>query len=179
MARKMRIGELAKRAGVNVQTVRYYERRGLLVEPVRLPSGYREYTEDCLARLQFIRRAQGLGFTLSEIDSLLSLRQDSRTTAEQVRARAQEKIASVEQKIRDLQGFRQALQHLAGACEEADGGMGDCPLLDAMGPFGTGCAHHAGSPGKRVGTYSTQKLHPVREHSCCGGHLENDHEYGM
>lgn len=77
----MQIGEFARRAGVNVQTVRYYERRGLLPEPERRASGYRQYTPAALERLQFIRRAQELGFTLNEIDELLQLRTDPQTTA--------------------------------------------------------------------------------------------------
>ena len=85
----MTIGELAERAGVNVQTVRYYERRGLLAKPRRTDSGYRTYTDVTLDRLRFIRRAQELGFTLSEIGELLVLRLDPQTTASTVKARAE------------------------------------------------------------------------------------------
>lgn len=138
------IGAFARAAGVNVQTVRYYERRGLLPEPDRRESGYREYTPDCLERLHFIRRSQELGFTLSEIEELLSLRTDPETTAGEVKARAEQKIADIAVKIRDLQQIQRGLEHLAGQCRGGAGPTGDCPLLEAMGPFGESnvCAHN-------------------------------------
>ena len=129
-------GELAGRGGVNVQTVRYYERRGLLHDPRRRAEGYREYGEATLARLRFIRRAQELGFTLAEIEELLALRLDPGTTAAAVKARAEEKIASIEARMRDLERIRQALGHLAGRCRGGHAPAGDCPLLDALGPLG-------------------------------------------
>lgn len=137
----MRIGEFAKKAGVNVQTVRYYERRGLLPEPERRDSGYREYPPECLDRLQFIRRSQELGFTLSEIEELLTLRTDPRTTAADVKARAEAKIADIETRIQDLRQIQHALQDLAGQCRGEHGPTGDCPLLAAMGPLDGACAH--------------------------------------
>jgi MerR family transcriptional regulator, copper efflux regulator len=129
--RTMRIGQLADAAGVNVQTVRYYERRGLLPAPPRTPSGYREYPESDVARLAFIRRAQCLGFTLGEIAELLSLRMDPGTTPEQVRGRVDEKIADVERKIAELDRIRDALTRMSGACE-VHGPLGDCPFLEAL-----------------------------------------------
>jgi len=137
----MRIGEFARKAGVNVQTVRYYERRGLLPEPERRESGYREYSPDCLERLQFIRRSQELGFTLSEIEELLALRTDPHTTAADVKARAEAKVADIEAKIQDLRQIQHALEHLAGQCRGGRGPTGDCPLLAAMGPLTGACAH--------------------------------------
>lgn len=131
----MKIGELARKAGVNVQTVRYYEKRGLLPEPERLESGYRAYTLASLERLQFIRRSQELGFTLAEIEELLALRTDPRTTAGEVKERAESKIADVEQRIEDLRQIQHALKHLAGQCHGGSGPTGECPLLDAMGPL--------------------------------------------
>lgn len=133
----MKIGELARLAGVSVQTVRYYERRGLLGEPERRPSGYREYGDATVDRLRFIRRAQELGFTLSEIDELLVLRLDPGTTAADVKARATEKIAEVDRRIRDLARIREALEHLAGRCRGGRGPTGDCPLLETLGPIGS------------------------------------------
>lgn len=130
----MKIGELARLAGVNVQTVRYYERRGLLEEPARRASGYREYTPATLERLRFIRRAQELGFTLTEIAELLALRLDPHTTAAQVKARAEEKMQRIDERIHDLERIRHALSHLAGRCHGGSGPTGDCPLLDALGP---------------------------------------------
>jgi MerR family mercuric resistance operon transcriptional regulator len=131
----MTIGELAGRAGVNVQTVRYSERRGLLQEPPRRDSGYREYEPGALDRLRFIRRAQELGFTLSEIGGLLALRLAPETTAADVKARAEEKIQEIDDKVRDLERIRHALTHLAGRCRGGHGPTGDCPLLDALGPI--------------------------------------------
>jgi MerR family transcriptional regulator, copper efflux regulator len=135
------IGELARRAGVNIQTVRYYERRELLDEPRRRDSGYRMYDTSVLQRLRFIRRAQELGFTLSEIAELLELRLEPSTTAGLVKERAERKIVEVEGKIRDLTRIRDALSHLAGRCRGGRGPTGDCPLLEALGPLGDD--HHS------------------------------------
>ena len=137
----MRIGDFARKAGVNVQTVRYYERRGLLPEPDRRASGYREYSPACLERLQFIRRSQDLGFTLAEIEELLSLRTDPHTTAADVKTRAEAKIADIGARIQDLRQIQHALEHLAGQCRGGRGPAGDCPLLAAMGPLGGACPH--------------------------------------
>ncbi len=131
----MTIGQLSSRAGVSVQTVRYYERRGLLSEPQRTRSGYRQYSDSALDRLRFIKRAQELGFTLTEIQELLVLRLDPRTTAAQVKQRAEAKIEDVNRRIADLERIRKALTHLAGKCHGGHGPLGDCPLLDAMGPL--------------------------------------------
>jgi MerR family mercuric resistance operon transcriptional regulator len=130
-AKKMKIGELAHHAGVNVQTVRYYERRNLLPEPDRTRSGYREYDQHDLLRLRFILRAKELGFTLSEIEELLALRVDPTRTADDVRARALEKIAATDRKIRDLKRIRAALHHLVDSCE-AHGPVAQCALIHAI-----------------------------------------------
>jgi MerR family transcriptional regulator, copper efflux regulator len=124
-------GQLAKAAGVNVETVRYYERRGLLPEPDRRPSGYREYPESEVGRLGFIRRAQELGFTLEEIGELLSLRMRPRTTTAEVRSRVAAKIEDVEERISSLERIRSALRTMAGACD-VHGPLGDCPFLEAL-----------------------------------------------
>jgi Hg(II)-responsive transcriptional regulator len=125
------IGELAGTVGVNVQTVRYYERRGLLPKPKRRASGYREYMASDVARLEFIRRAQALGFTLSEIEQLLALRVDPRTTSDDVHRAVEEKIEAVEAKISDLTRIASALRKKAASCQ-AHGPLGDCPFLDAL-----------------------------------------------
>src|SRR5690606_3345496 len=132
---RMRIGELARSAGVNVQTVRYYERRGLLPAASRLESGYREYTTASLDRLRFIRRAQELGFTLAEIDELLSLRLGRGTTAAEMKSRAEQKIDAIDERIHELERIRSALAHLAGRCRGGKGPVGDCPLMEALGPL--------------------------------------------
>lgn len=131
----MKIGELASNAGVNIQTVRYYERRGLLDDPRGAAPGYREYDSATVHRLRFIRRAQQLGFTLVEIIDLLALRLDPHTTAGVVKARASEKIDEIEGRIHDLERIRDALMHLAGNCHGDHGPTGDCPLLEALGPI--------------------------------------------
>ena len=133
--RTMRISELARSAGVNVQTVRYYERRALLDVPREDGDGYREYTTSTLERILFIRRAQELGFTLGEIAELLTLRLDPGAHAEDVKAKAEEKIHEVEAKMRDLKRIRDALTHLAGRCHGGHGPTGNCPLLEALGPI--------------------------------------------
>ena len=125
------IGELSNAAGVNVQTVRYYERRGLLPQPARRASGYREYPRSDIARLGFIRRAQGLGFTLAEIEELLSLKVDPKTTPEQVHGRVKEKISNVATRIAELEEIQDALSRMEAACTR-HGLAGDCPFLDAL-----------------------------------------------
>jgi len=127
----MKIGELAERVGVNVQTIRYYERRNLLPEPERTDSGYREYDEHDIHRLQFILRAKDLGFTLSEIRELMELRVDPDRTAEDVRMHALEKIADTDARIRDLQEIRAGLQRLVANCE-AHGPANECALMHTM-----------------------------------------------
>lgn len=142
----MTIGELARQAGVGVQTVRYYERRCLLPAATRRASGYRVFTVAALERLRFIRRAQELGFTLSEIAELLALRLDPHTTAADIKERAGQKIREIEQKVRDLERIKHALTHLTGGCRGGHASTTDCPLLDALGPLdeaGQGNPHHA------------------------------------
>lgn len=128
----MKIGELAEQTGVNVQTVRYYERRGLLPEPERTCSGYRRYDDRDLLRLRFILRAKALGFTLSEVRELLELRADPGSTVADVRRRALGKIADAESKIRDLEGIRSVLRRLVDACDAHDS-VEECALMHAIG----------------------------------------------
>ena len=125
------ISQLAKHAGVNVETVRYYERRGLLPAPLRSASGYRQYSQDDVAYLRFIRRAQTLGFSLKEIVELLALRVAPETTCEDVRKQAQHKMADVEAKIHTLNRIKGALQQLIVACS-GQGPTSACPILEAL-----------------------------------------------
>lgn len=125
------IGQLAKSAGVGVETVRFYERKGLLAEPNRRPSGYRQYGEEVVNRLRFIKRAKELGFTLSEIKDLLSLRLDPTTTCADVKQRAEEKIDDIEAKIRTLRRMKNALMKVTKACS-GRGGTSECPILEAL-----------------------------------------------
>ena len=127
----MTIGELAKAAGVHIETVRYYERCGLLPEPARRPSGYRVYAEATVARLRFIKNAQELGFALAEIEKLLALRVDANTNCAEVRRQAEAKLLEVERKLQTLQAIQAALTQLVTACER-DGAQGECPILEVL-----------------------------------------------
>lgn len=127
----MTTGVLARRAGVNVETIRFYERRGLLPEPPRRDSGYRVYSDDDLRRVRFLRRAAELGFTLAEAADLLALRLDAGADRADVRARAAEKLADIEHRIADLTRMRDTLAHLVEACR-GHGHTDDCPILDAI-----------------------------------------------
>lgn len=128
----MRIGDVAKLAGVSVAAIRYYERLGLLKEAPRAPSGYRELTPEAVRRLAFIQRAQGLGFSLPEIRQLLELRQEATAPAAEVRAQVQAKLDAVESKMRELQRLRDALESLRDACCAGSTAAADCPILDAL-----------------------------------------------
>jgi MerR family mercuric resistance operon transcriptional regulator len=141
--RLLTIGQLAKQAGVGVETVRFYERQGLLDAPPRRESGYRQYGREVVARLQFIRRAKELGFSLKEIRELLSLRVDPGTTCDQVKKRAEAKITDIDAKLRDLRRMKRALKQLAAACS-GRGPVSQCPILDALEPpkKGEEYAHH-------------------------------------
>ena len=127
----LRIGEVARSAGVGVETVRFYERQGLIEEPPRRESGYRQYHDAVIARLRFIRRAKDLGFSLKEIKELLSLRVEPRTSCRDVKRRAEAKIAEIEAKIEDLARIRHSLRRLAAACR-GRGPTSECPILDAL-----------------------------------------------
>lgn len=127
----LKTGEVAARAGVNVQTLRYYERRGLLKEPERRPSGYREYPPDAVQLIRFIKRAQDLGFTLSEVEDLLRLRADHESACAEVRSTAEAKIEDIEQKIRHLRAMKRALGELVASCA-TEGSARHCPILEAL-----------------------------------------------
>lgn len=124
-------GKLAKAAGVNIETLRYYENRGLIPEPPRRASGYRHYPEESVERLRFIKGAQELGFTLTEIKELLTLRVDATASKGDVRQRAQKKVTQIEEKIQALEQMRSALTHLIEQCN-GKGPTSDCPILEAM-----------------------------------------------
>ena len=127
----MQIGQLATLAGVNIQTLRYYERQGLLPEPDRRASGYREYEPETVALVRFVKRAQELGFTLREIGELISLRDSDSVRRPEVRALAAAKIEDVERKIRGLSAMRTALRGLVDACS-CGNGMSACPIIEAL-----------------------------------------------
>ena len=125
------IGELAKRARVNRETVRYYERRRLLPRPWRSISGYRIYSDDALRRLRFIRHAKALGFSLNEIKELLGLRVNSAASCDRVRERTQVKIADIDQKIHVLRQMKGALTDLVTACARRRR-TNECPILGSL-----------------------------------------------
>ncbi|WP_022834391.1 MerR family transcriptional regulator [Salisaeta longa] len=124
-------GDVAAQADVNVQTVRYYERRGLLPEPPRSAGGFRQYDASYVTRIRFIKRAQELGFTLEEIQELLALRATPTADRADVRAAAEAKRHEVQAKIRDLQRIAETLDHLITACK-GHGSTDDCPILHAL-----------------------------------------------
>src|SRR5215831_2823377 len=126
----MRIGAAAEQAGVNVQTLRYYERRGLLPRPPRRESGYREFPSDAVRIVRFIKRSQELGFALDEVEELLRLRSDRRRDRARVRAIAERRIRQIEQKIAQLDAMKRALAHLVHSCRE--GAALECPIIEAL-----------------------------------------------
>ncbi len=127
----LKIGQVAKLAEISVETVRYYERQGLLENPPRKESGYRQYPPEAISRIRFIKKAKEVGFALKEIKELLSLRLDSTATCEDVRSRAGAKIYDIEQKIQALQKMKQALADLTAACN-GDAPVSRCPILQAL-----------------------------------------------
>ena len=127
----MTIGHLAKQAGVNLETVRYYERRGLLPKPPRSASGYRLFPTDSARRLRFIRRAQELGFSLKEIRELLSLRVSHTTTSKDIRVLAESKIADIDAKIRSLESMKRTLRKLTAVCRGC-APLAACPILESL-----------------------------------------------
>ncbi|MBS2019822.1 MAG: MerR family transcriptional regulator [Deltaproteobacteria bacterium] len=122
----MTIGDLARRAGVGVETVRYYQRRGLFPEPPRINRGTREYSPDALALLRFIRRARGLGFTIKEVERLIVLRRTHRDTAE-LRKMLEAKIGELQRMVKETQSVIRTLEGLAAHC--------DAPPVTELGPF--------------------------------------------
>lgn len=128
---KITIGELARAADVGVQTIRYYERRGLLQEPPRTTSGYRQYSSDTVAHVKFIRRAQDLGFSLNEIIELISLKIEENTDCGDIRTVAISKINDIDEKISTLLKIKEALTKVVEVCP-GEGPLTDCPILEVM-----------------------------------------------
>ncbi len=125
------IGQLAKQAEVGVETVRFYERKGLIKKPAK-SSGFRKYTFETVKRIKFIKRAQELGFTLKEVASLLDLRLGAKSTCGDVQQKAESKILEVNQKIQDLKRIKRSLQNLAKACKNKSASVSECPILDSF-----------------------------------------------
>ncbi len=130
-SKSLRIGQVAKLSDVGIETVRFYEREGLLAQPVRRPSGYRQYDESAVARLQFIRSTKELGFTLAEIRELLGLWFDTNTRCSHVRERAERKIADIDAKIASLRKMKRSLEKLMKICKQRNA-LQACPLLEGI-----------------------------------------------
>jgi MerR family transcriptional regulator, copper efflux regulator len=126
-----RIGQVAKHAGVTVETIRFYESQELITEPRRTESGYRLYTSETIRRVRFIQRAKELGFSLKDIHALLTLRNEPNAACSDIRTKALHKIADVEEKMRDLTRIRRALTDLVEQCDE-EAELSECPILDAL-----------------------------------------------
>ncbi|MGH8057434.1 MAG: MerR family transcriptional regulator [Candidatus Entotheonellia bacterium] len=128
---QLTIGDVAQQADVHIETLRYYERRGLVARPSRSTSNYRLYSEDTVRRVRFIKGAQELGFSLKEILELLSLRAEPKSSCEDIRERAEAKIREIEEKIRSLQAMKQALAKLIAECS-GSGPVTECPILESF-----------------------------------------------
>jgi Hg(II)-responsive transcriptional regulator len=128
----LKTGELAKRAGVNVETLRYYEREGFLPEPDRTESGYRLYPESEVQRVQFIKKAQELGFMLKEIKELLLIQQNPKQLAGDIKKLAKEKIELIEEKIQILHAMRQTLIELTDVCPGDETTVDSCPIIQCL-----------------------------------------------
>lgn len=126
----MRRGELAHRSGCNVETVRFYEKQGLLPPPPRTAGGHRQYAQHHLKRLTFIRRSRELGFTLDQIRDLLALVDGSEWTCAEVRAMTLEHVADIRRKVADLQKLAGILDEMAAQC--SGGAVPQCPIVDAL-----------------------------------------------
>lgn len=142
------IGTAARAAGVNVETIRFYERRGLLTQPRKPRAGYREYSPETVSRVRFVRRAQEIGFLLREIKELLSLRADPHADCSDVREKARAKLEVVDQKITELKRVRAALDEVISVCP-GRGALRACSILEVLEP--------APSPATARGTTRSQK----------------------
>ncbi|MFN7970947.1 MAG: MerR family DNA-binding protein [Acidobacteriota bacterium] len=127
---EIKIGEVARRAGVGIDTIRFYERRGLLPDAPRRESGYRIFSGDEVRLVRFIKKAQALGFTLDEVEGFLRLRHED-LPCDEARAMAEEKLADIEQKLRHLQAMKVALRTLVRSCKRP-ARTGSCPILEAL-----------------------------------------------
>ncbi len=126
------IGQLAKKAQVNIETIRYYERRRLIPKPLRRASGYRQFSQEDVKRIRFIKHAQALGFTLDEILELLSLKVEPEATCGDITQRIEVKLFDVESKIKTLLRMKRTLMKLKKACKKPNTPSKDCPILESL-----------------------------------------------
>ncbi len=129
MSERRTIGNVAKLCGVGVETIRYYEREGIINQPKKSMGSFREYPEEVVHRIRFIKRAQELGFSLDEITELLSLRAKGRGTCSSVKTKSEQKIIQIEEKIADLKRIQSALREVKDRCERQTSGD-KCPVLE-------------------------------------------------
>jgi MerR family copper efflux transcriptional regulator len=127
----LRIGEVAKSSHVGIETVRFYEREGLIALPKRTESGYRQYSESVIKRIQFIQHAKTLGFSLKEIGELIKLKNTRDARCKSIKATANAKITDIQEKIDALERMKMALQPLVARCKASDP-ISDCPILNAL-----------------------------------------------
>jgi len=127
----LNIGQVAKRTGVTVETVRFYEKQGLIAAPQRSETGYRQYPPETVKRVRFIQHAKEVGFTLKDIGELLALRREPGTSCADIKLRATQKIEAVDQKIRDLKRIRDALARMVMKCS-GRGALSKCPILEEL-----------------------------------------------
>jgi len=135
---EMTIGSLAAKSDVTVETVKFYEKEGLLPRPPKPISGFRSYPEDYVSRILFIKRAQELGFKLREVKELLKLKVDKKATCDQVMKRTDEKISEVEAKIKDLRRIKRSLRQIRDCCSDGTQTLTECPILECFQTNG-GC----------------------------------------
>lgn len=129
--KELSIGQLAQQSKVRVETVKFYQRRGLVEQPPRPESGFRKYSPETVLQIRFIRRAKELGFSLQEIGELLSLRATPGTSCREIKGRAEAKIADIQQKQRVLEKMETILRQLAETCQ-GQGPLNECPILGAL-----------------------------------------------
>ena len=128
----MTIGQLAKETGLNVQTLRYYERIGLIDKPATNEAGYRIYPKKAVEVLRFIKHAKEIGFSLKQISEIFSIDNDKNNTCTRVKKLAQEKVAEIDKRIDSLNLIRKELQNLISQCEAKKTNKGDCPMLNVL-----------------------------------------------
>ena len=143
------IGKVARLTEVGIETIRFYEREGLIADPPRKESGYRQYGPETVSRLRFIHRARELGFSLKEIRELLFLRLDPGSTCDSILDRAEEKIREVEERIQTLQQMKKALKALAKACP-GEGPVAKCPIIGVTDDFYEAVHDRAKPAGRRA-----------------------------
>ena len=131
MKEEMTIGSLAKEADVNIETIRFYERKGILKQPLKR-GGFRYYGPEYIKRISFIKRSQELGFSLTECKELLDLSVQSEAKCDDVLVKTESKIKEISQKISDLRKMKKSLEELAGCCEQRSIPLSECPILDSM-----------------------------------------------